>query len=67
MDTTIDRAVEGGYRYAAVQTDNNTVAIRVRWLDTGAWFTVSRIMFEDWNDAQDAGICLRKLVQIALH
>jgi len=67
MNTTIERAVEGGYRYAAVQTDNNTVAIRVRWLDTGVWFTVSRIMLEDWRIAQDAGISLVQLVQIALH
>jgi len=66
MDTTIDRAVEGGYRYAAVERDNRTIAIRVRWLDSGVWFTVAQMMSDDYRIAQDAGISLRKLVQIAL-
>ena len=66
MDTTIERAAEGGYRYAAVERKDKTVALQVRWLDNGVWFTVTRMTSEDWRMAQDAGISLVHLMQIAL-
>lgn len=49
MDTTIERAAEGGYRYAAVERKDKTVALQVRWLDTGAWFTVAEMTLEQYQ------------------